>query len=346
MGIKENALREWLLDYAQKEGLSGIIEIIDKDKVIFKEYLGYANKEEKTPITDDTRFRLYSMTKFFVAIAIMKLYDQGKVDIYAHPGEYLECAKKLDDRLTLENIMLHRSGLYEISSAEDQSVKRDVDFEEDMIKLCEKPMYFAPGEKERYTNTNFIIMSMILEKFHNMPLKEYLENVLFKEFGMKTACCDEGDTEIENMAIGYEKVDGKIQRIPYVNLKLASGAAFGVGTIRDVEALYDIVRNRKILSEKAWELVLRKPEDGYFFGFGCVVDVWNGKLIYQQNGGHYGFRSMQRYLPNEDFAILALTNVGFEQDLRDIVCEKIHEIYFGESKGGPKFVMDKGFANK
>lgn len=346
MGAKENALREWLLDYAEKEDVSGIIEIIDKNQVIFKEYLGYANKEEKTPITDDTMFRLYSMTKSFVGIGIMKLYDEGKVSLSAHPGEYLEWAKKLDDRLTLENIMLHKSGLYEIASVEAQSVKRDVDFEEEMLKLCEMPMYFAPGEDERYTNTNFILMGMILEHFHNMSLKEYFENVLFKEMGMKTACCDEGDTEIENMAIGYERVDGKIQRIPYVNLKLAAGSAFGVGTIKDVEALYDVVRNRKIISEKAWELVFKKPEDGRYFGLGSVVCDWNDTMFYQQNGGHYGFRSMQRYLPNEDFAILALTNVGFEQDLRDIVCEKIYEIYFGESKGSPKFVMDKGFANK
>ena len=144
-------------------------------------------------------------------------------------------------------------------------------------------------------------------------------------------------------AFGNEILDENGEIIPagYVNQRLMSGAGFGVGLISDVTCLYDAIKNERFLKPETWEKVFTPSTIGDF-GVGCIVFDWNGKLTYQHNGGFLGFRTIHRYLPNEDFDIIVLSNVGFV-DARTVICDKIHEIYFGDRGKTQNPEMDKGF---
>lgn len=344
MNSLNNELNTWLDEYSKETDFSGIVEIISKGEVIFKKQMGYADRENKTEFTDDTRFKLYSMTKPLVAISVMKLYEEGKVDLNEHPGKYLDCAKCLDSRITVKMVMEHASGLREIASTETMSINRSVNLLEEVEKIAKKELMFEPGTSSFYCNTNYIILSLIVRKFRGVPIHKYLENVIFEEMGMKTACCDVGEKEVENMAVGYEKENDTVVRAGYINMALISGAGCAVGTIKDAECYYHTVRNKKILKPETWDLIFTKSDVSQF-GLGCMVLNWNGKLAYQHNGGAMDFRSMHRFLPNEDFAIVLLSNAGYGNARFD-VADKIHELYFGEGTSSNLPEMDKGFATK
>lgn len=339
---KYRLLTDWLTEYEKNTSFSGSVQVISKGKVIFKKHIGYADRERKIAIDDDTRFRFYSLTKPFTAIGIMKLYEEGMISLSAHPGEYIECARELDTRITIEMLLKHISGLAEIADADKLQKKEEFDLSAEIEKISDKPLSFKPGGQVEYLNTNFIMLSLILEKFHNMPIDKYLSEKLFPALGMKTALCDTGEKAIEKLAVGYEKDEnGEIIPAGYVNQKLMSGAGFGVGKISDVTCFYDAIKNKRCLKSETWEKVFTPSTIGDF-GAGCIVFDWNGELTYQHNGGFLGFRTIHRYLPDEDFDIIVLSNVGFV-DARTVICDKIHEIYFGDMGKNQNPEMDKGF---
>ncbi|MBE6966498.1 MAG: beta-lactamase family protein [Ruminococcaceae bacterium] len=340
--IYAKRLNTWLTEYEKNTSFSGSVQVISKGEVIFKKHIGYTDRERKIAIDDDTRFRFYSLTKPFVAIGIMKLYEEGMISLSAHPGEYIECARELDTRITIEMLLKHISGLPEIADADKLQKKEEFDLSAEVQKLSGIPLNFEPGTQVEYLNTNFIIPSLILEKFHKMPLCKYFEELLFPTLGMQTALCDTGESKIENLATGYEKSEsGEIVPADYVNMKLMSGAGFAVGKLSDAVCLYDIIKNNKFLKPETWQKIFTVSDVGDF-GAGCIVFEWNGKRTYQHNGGFLGFRTIHRYLPEADFDIIVLSNVGFV-DGRIEICEKIHEIYFGESRNNNNPEMDKGF---
>ena len=339
---KTQQLSDWLLEYEKQSGFSGSVQIISRGEVIFKKHIGYADREKKIRIDDDTRFRFYSMTKPFAAIGIMKLYEEGKIDLCEHPGKYIECASGIDSRITVEMVLKHISGLPEIADAKKLESKEAFVLSDEVRKIAKMPLNFEPGSQVEYLNTNFIILSLILEKFHHMPLERYFTERLFPAIGMHTAVCDVGEKKIENYAIGYEKDEnGIIVPAGHVNMELMSGAGFVVGRVADVTCLYHLIRKKSFLKSETWEKVFTKADVGDF-GAGCIVFNWNGKLAYQHNGGFLGFRTIHRYLPDEDFDIIILSNVGF-MDCRIKISDKIYEIYFGDAEKTENPKMDSGF---
>lgn len=339
---KIHALSDYLSEYEKNTGFSGSVQIISKGNVIFKKHIGFADRERKIAIDDNTRFRFYSLTKPFTAIGIMKLYEEGLISLSAHPGEYIQCARGLDSQITVEMLLKHTSGLPEIADADKMQKKEEFDLSAEVQKLSGTPLSFEPGTAVEYLNTNFIMLSLILEKFHNMPIDKYLNEKLFFALGMKTALCDTGENATKGLAVGYEKNEnGEIIPAGYVNQKLMSGAGFGVGRISDVTCLYEVIKNKRFLKSETWEKVFTTSDVGDF-GAGCIVFERNGKTVYQHNGGFLGFRTIHRYLPDEDFDIIVLSNVGFV-DARIVICDKIYELYFGDTENARNPEMDKGF---
>ena len=339
---KEQRLNEWIDLYAGEKKFSGSVYVMKGGEIIFKKHIGYADINKKIPISDDTIFRFYSLTKPFTAIAIMRLFEEGKVDLNEHPGKYIECAEKIDKRITIKMLLQHESGLYEVASVETMAEKRDVNLEEEIEKAAEKELIFIPGTQCEYTNTNFIILSLIVEKFRGMPIYEYFENHLFPEMGMKTAFCDMGDKKVPDMAVGYDLENDKLVPSSYANMHLMSGAGCAAGRAKDVICLYEAIKNNKILKKETWGMIFTSSKISNF-GLGCHVFEWYGKLTYQHNGGFSGFRTLQRYVPHEDFNIVIMSNTGFG-NARNEISTAVYSVYHDKEYLLDNIEMDKGFA--
>ena len=338
-------LGAWLADYAEKTEFSGNLLISHKGKTIFESSIGYANREQKIPLQMESKFRYYSLSKPFTAIAIMLLWEQGLVDLEAHPSQYLPYTKGLDSRITLRMLLQHTSGLKEITTPEFSEVPGKPDFAAAIAELAKQPLDFAPGTGEMYRNTGFVIASLIIEKLSGKPLHAFLQEEVFKPFGMETACCELGNAPVEGLVTGYEKENGVIVPGRYLNALSFFGAGYIVGTVYDLQNFYRSVREKRLLQPETWDLLYTRSEVGQF-GFGCIVFQWDGRLTYQNNGGHIGFRTIHRLLPEEDFDIILLSNSAWG-DVRTDVMNAVHKFYL-DGKVADLFQpeMDKGFATK
>ncbi len=162
--------------------INGNILVAEKGTIIFKKSFGFANFESKTPDTDSTGFSLASTSKIFTSAAILQLRDKGKF--------------KLDDpfikyfpdfpypNITIRNLLSHTSGLPDYQLYEEQISKNPgkIFTNKDVlpsIKMWNKPLNFKPGEKWVYSNTNFCLLALLVEKLSGLTFQQYLQKNIF-----------------------------------------------------------------------------------------------------------------------------------------------------------------------
>ena len=333
------------LDIYEGEGVGGMLRITEKDKVIFERNIGYANFKTKEEFTKSSMFTLYSLSKPFCAIGLMKLYDRGLLDIEDHPGKYLKEAAGFHKDLKIYQLLNHTSGIPDFVQTTDffKEYGASGKSERELLPaLSGYEGFFAPGTEGRYTNVNFVIPALMIENISGMPYAEYMEKEVFLPLGMRTATVDSEGKSVEHRVTGHD-INDKGELFPVKKTYFSMfGAGDIMGTVDDVYALNRAIKNRALLSARSWERVLT-PSPLNDMGYGCTVYNWHGKHRIHHNGGSAGFRTLHVQLPEYDFDIILLSNSGFG-DFRNLISEAVHDARFGicaaEEK---KLEMDKGY---
>ena len=334
-------LDRFIDEYTEEHKNSGVLRVTVKNKIIYEKYIGYADTENKIPFTKDSMFTLYSLSKPFCAIGIMKLHDKGVIDVDKHPGEYLPEAKVFDERLTIRHLLHHVSGLPDFTQDAKMEEKREgvtsVQLRNALRELSEYSMHFEPGKGHIYANINYILPALIIEEVTGMNYADYMKKEVFEPFGMKTAVVDRKGLEIKNRVTGYEPV-GRTDRV----CEYILGAADIVATVDDVYALNLAIKNKVMLSEKSWNEILT-PSDRSTMGLGCNVTVWHDKKRITHNGGWRGFRTIHVQLPEDDFDIIYLSNSAWGDARGDYVNAVYDACYGDDNNRGDDVKMDAGY---
>lgn len=343
MDIK--GLQNEIADYCKREHIGGILRITSKDQILFEQHLGMADYARGIPFSGESRFSLYSLSKPFCAIGLLKLFDKGLIDLDAHPSRYVPEAAGLDKRVTLRHMLHHVSGLPDFEQTEQFKAVHPSGTPEELRgqlkELCQYPSLFAPGTAAKYCNINFSLCALVTENVAGMPYAAYMKNEVFAPLGAHTAAVDREGVEIPSRVQGYEW-DGTA----LVEVKRATdwmlGAGDVVATVDDVYCLNRAIKHRLLLKDSTWEMLLT-PSPLNKMGMGCTVSVWHGKRRITHNGGHTGFRTLHVQLPDEDLDIILLSNSGFG-DARKAISEMIHQAFYGKDDAvSDELQMDKGY---
>ena len=324
---------------------SGYLRITLKDEIIYERAIGFSDIENKVEFTKESMFTLYSLSKPFCAIGILKLKDRGLVDIDNHPSIYLPEAKGFDERVTIRQLLHHVSGMPDFDQTARFKQKYASGFarqmREHLKELSHYHMVFEPGTDAMYANVNFVVCALIIENVSGMKYAEYMKKEVFEPLGMVSAIVDDEDVIIKRRTKGYELMDGKI--IPADRtLDWMLGAGDIVGTVDDVYCLNKAIKHRLMLKTDTWEEILT-PSPLNSMGMGCTVSCWHGKRRITHNGGSIGFRTLHIQLPEDDFDIIFLSNSGWGNARKDIA-DAIYEIYYGDKTVSDYDVkMDVGY---
>lgn len=343
--MNKEFLDDWIEKYSEMFEFSGSVAVLKKGEVIYKKYTGAANRELSVPVGGDTQYRIYSMTKPLCAIGLMRLAEKGLVSLDEHPGKYISGAEKIHSAVTLRMLLTHSSGLPDFRKSKDFEYLKTM-YPTDDRKMLESvtalPLDFEPGTKVNYINTGFFIISMVIEAVFGMKWNEFMEEKVFKPLGMKNTYIDSAQRLIANRAEGYDVCKTEIVKAQPLCIDWMKGAGAAVSTLGDICRFHNAIRNRELLSEKSWNEIFTSANE--WFGLGCMINRWHGKLRYTHNGGFYGFRSLHIMLPEDDFGIIILSNSGYG-NVRAVLPEVIYNICFGETQADDTMVLDKGFAH-
>lgn len=265
---------------ALKRDTSGAIVLEANGKIVLKAGYGFANRETHTPFTPQTIAQIGSITKQFTAMALIDLWHRGKVDFSRPVRAYLPATAEPAASVTLDQLLLHTTGMPdECGDDFDRVSKKDF-----LTKCASRPLAFKPGSQFRYSNAEYSLLGMVVEKVSGEPLEKYLVEHFFRPFGMTHTGYGFPGVPRARFASGY--LDGKVQapidqRIAALNgddwnLKGNGGMQ---STLDDMDRWYHALSDATGLPEAMRKTALaprfrRADKPGVMEGYGWAIPVY------------------------------------------------------------------------
>ena len=317
----EEKIDSFLNDLSSNE-FSGAILVARNDSIIQQRAYGLASKELDVKNEFDTKFNIASITKTFTAVAILQLYEQGKVDLETPIGKYLKDYpnEKVKKSATISHLLTHTAGLpnFYVTNFLDRC---KFEFEEvkDFLPLFENETLLSePGEKYNYDAAGYVLLGLIIEEVTGSSYYDYLIENIFEKASMPNTAAYNVDAIIENKANGYTFAGDTTRALKnnIFYLSKASPGGFHYSTVEDLFNFNKALFNNTLINQKTLDLMIEPRVKGYntHLGYGIDVDQRYNEIILGHNGGWYGISGEIIYLPQSNYTITILSNVDSDMD--------------------------------
>lgn len=310
------------LDQLKDEDFSGTILVAKNDTIIEERTYGFASIEFDVENTIDTKFNAASITKSFTAVAILQLYEQGKIDLHQPIGAYLKGYpnERIRNSVTAHQLLTHTAGTpnFYITNFLDKN-KFQYKTVEDFVPLfVEDTLLFEPGTEYHYDAAGYVLLGLIIEQLSGKTYYEFLEENIFTPAQMTNTAAFEIDAIVKNKATGYTfKENSSAELKKNTNyLSYASPGGFHYSTVRDLFNFSRALMNYKLLKKETVDLMIKPKVKGYntFLGYGIDVDERYPEIILGHSGGFYGMSGEYFYFPDSGYTVTILSNVDTEID--------------------------------
>jgi len=293
---------------------SASIAIVKDGQIAYVKAYGDARIEPKVPAQSHMRYSIGSISKQFTAAAILLLQEQGKLSLDDKVSKYVPDLTRANE-VTIRQLLSHTSG-YQDYWPQDYVMPmmlQPVTAQKIMDMWAKKPLDFDPGTKWQYSNTNYVIAGVIIEKVSGMPLLKFLQQKVFTPLQMTSVM----DTDQEKLGdtdpTGYLRYAlGPLRAAP----KEGKGWLFAAGELampaQDL-AKWDIsIMDQKLLkpasySELATDTRLKNGVATQY-GLGVGVNSQGGRRALSHGGEVSGFTAQNVVYPDDRAAIVVLTN--------------------------------------
>ncbi|MFD3589405.1 serine hydrolase domain-containing protein [Streptomyces sp. NPDC058683] len=281
---------------------------------------GVANKDTGQKMSSDLYMRIGSETKMFTVTAVLQLVDQGKVGLDDPIGEYLDGVPN-GDRITLRDLAGMRSGLFNYSEdkgffkALTSDPQRPFTPQELLAYSFRHPVMFQPGQKFSYSNTNLILLGLLVEKESGQRLGDYLQEHVIAPAGMKHTVFPAGNEFPGPHAQGYtdQTATGKVEETAGWNPSWAWAAG---AMISDLDDLHTWARTAAtgvfpdgtaMVGPAVQKQRLTTPPTG-IPGAGYGLGIFDVQGWIGHNGSLPGYEALTVYLPSARTTVVVLLN--------------------------------------
>jgi D-alanyl-D-alanine carboxypeptidase len=298
----------------ERTGVPGAIVGVSGPDCRYEEAFGVADKATGAPMRTDFHSRIGSETKTFTVTALLQLVDDGAVGLDDPIGEYVAGVPE-GDRITLRQLARMQSGLFNYSADEAflqalvSDPYRDFTPQELLGYSFAHPANFPPGAGWEYSNTNTILLGLVVEEVSGLPLHEYLEQHVFEPLALDDTVFPTDARFPEPHAEGYTVFDGTEVLATDFNPSWGWAAGAMTSTLDDLHAWAHALATGTLLEPgtQAQRLETAAPAGaapGVGYGLGLfVVQGWIG-----HNGSLPGYQSLTLYLPEQETSLVVLLN--------------------------------------
>lgn len=295
---------------------SGAVLLAKGDRVLAETACGEASRRFHAPNRVGTRFNLGSMDKMFTAVAAMRLAEQGRLDLQAPVGRYLD-ADWLDPavaaRITVWQLMTHTSGLEPDAIARllDGPLRRYRDLDDLKPLVADAKPGFTPGERFEYSNTGYILLGAVVASVAGQDYHDQVREAVFAPAGMTASGAFAIDDPVEDLPIGHVHAPAAPHgwRENIVRAPIRGGpAGGGYATVGDLHRFARALQSGRLVSEASLDRLWADPEgDGYGAGFE-VTDGAVGPAV-GHSGILGGVSARMRIYRDSGYVAVVLSNI-------------------------------------
>lgn len=314
-----------------KKGM-GSISIFNKGQEVYANTFGYADYEKKLEADRDTKYRIGSISKTFTAAIIMQMKDEGLIGLDQKLSVFYPEMPNAE-KISIENLLRHRSGLVNFTSEEDYTDWMEVPKTKDELLevFNANGTIFEPGAKFEYSNTNYVLLSFIAEDIDSKAYAEILHDRIVEPLDLNNTYFGAEINTDNNEARSYAYM-GSWVRGTETDMSIPLGAGGVVSTPEDLNSFQLALHRGEVVSDSSLK-EMKTLKDGY--GIGMFVTPFYEFKGFGHTGGIDGFHSVSSCFPSENVAISYCSNAEV-MPLNDILIGAL-SIYFGKDYELPEF---------
>lgn len=260
----------------------GSVAVSKDGEIIYAKSVGFADVENHKKATENTKYRIGSISKTFTAVLVFKGVEAGRIDLDQHIIEFFPSFPN-GDKITIEQLLNHRSGIHNFTSNEDYltwntSPKSEVEM---LDIIAKKESDFEPGTKAEYSNSNYVLLSYILEKSFKKPYSQILRENITEPLVLKNTSLGGPIDPNENESKSYSWM-GNWKLEPETDNSIPLGAGGIVSTPSDLVRFSDALFGGKIIKEENLKQ-METLKDNY--GMGLFQYPFDTKFGFGHTGG-------------------------------------------------------------
>lgn len=276
----------------------GSLSVFHQGESIYQKSIGYADVGQKIKAKANTKYRIGSISKMFTATLVMQLIEEGKLSLETKLSDFYPELQNAD-QITIQHLLQHQSGIFDIIKSPDfkqwMVEKRSKD--ELLSKIKENDNIFCPGEKRVYTNTNYILLTFILQDVENENFATILEKRILKPLQLKETYYG-GKKPKKLKTRSYEKKDSGWEKVSEMHLSIPHGAAGIISTPENLNKFMNGLFDGKLVSENSLGIMKEQPGIGMY-----LIPFEEREGMIGHTGGVDGYRSILVYLPKQDMTV-------------------------------------------
>lgn len=290
----------------KKDKFMGSIALSQNGKTIYSNAIGYSDLATAKLASTATKYRIGSISKVFTATLVFKAIEEKKLSLNTTIDRYfpqIENCKKI----TIEHLLNHRSGIHNFTDDVDYlAYNTQPKTEKQMVEIIAKGKSdFEPNSKAKYSNSNYVLLSYILQKAYKKDYASILNEKILRPVGLKNTYFGTKKTNIlNNESYSYHFKNEWIKE-DETDLSIPMGAGALIANPTDLTTFITSLFEQKIVDQKSLAL-MKTIKNGY--GMGLFDLSHSDTKSYGHDGAIDRFQSIVAYYPEEKLAIAISSN--------------------------------------
>ena len=303
-------------ELAEETAFSGVVRVDSAGRTEVAKAYGLANRAYGIPNEVDTRFALASGAKGLTALTVVRLIEDGLLEL-ATPARSLlgRDLPLVDDRVTVEHLLSHRSGIGDYLDEESDlevddylmpvPVQELATTEQYLAVLDGHPQKFAPGERFAYCNSGYVVLALLAERAAGVPFPELVVQRVCEPAGMADTEFLRSDELPDRTALGY--VGNGRTNVFHLPVR-GSGDGGVYSTAADIHALWQAFFAGRIVSP-GWVAEMLRPR-GERYGLGFWLNPETGAVRLEGMDAGVSFRSVHEPGAGVTYTVISNTSAG------------------------------------
>lgn len=307
----------------ENDRFMGSIAVSKNGEIIYSKTVGFSDIENKIKATESSKYRIGSVSKSFTAVLVLKAIEDNKIDLNQTIDKWFPTIINANI-ITVKDLLSHRSGIHNFTNDKDYLTwNTQPKTENEMVEIIRKGgSDFEPGSTAIYSNSNFVLLSYILEKTYAKSYSELLQEYIVKPIGLTNTYVF-GKINTSNNECKSYTFAGSWKLEPETDYTVPLGAGSIISTPIDLTKFANALFGGKLLKSGSLE-IMKNIKDGY--GIGLIQFPFHKSIGYGHTGGIDGFRSMYVHFIDDQISY-AFTSNGTNINANDVSIAVLSAVY-------------------